>query len=181
MAIFFNKRVLTEKVSKMFDLIGNYAGLLDRIVFITNEHTVLLYEDNDTKCVVVLTFFPLDLYENNNFIKLGDFYKSARENFLDYEGIAFNKFVTSNFREILTSDINDDKIWLVIEKLCQLGSLTKEGIVSFLNGEKDEFDAIGEIQSKTSAIQKEIKENSFLIKNSMFLDKHGSNVRVIND
>ena len=184
MAIFFSKRVLTEKVSKVSEIIKG-SPFEKYIISITNEHLVLFYDEFETKCIVVWTVIPPYCFDKNEEIqKMNDFYSSTRISSIDFDGIALTNgtnFITSGFMEILTGDINDDRIWLVTEDLCKMGSLIKGYLIQYIKGYMELPELIESIKENGTykLLSEEIHDNSVKLTNSIFWKKYG-NVRVIN-
>lgn len=154
-------------------------------ISVTNEHIVLLYDEQETKCLVVWTIIPTYCFDKNEEIaKMNEFYSSARISSINYDGIALtngSNFITSGFREISTGDINDDKIWLVSENLCKIGSLIRGYVMQYIKGDMNISELIESIKENHTykLLSDEINDNSVKLTNSIFWKKYG-NVRVIN-
>lgn len=184
-AIFFSKRVLTEKVSKISKLMED-TPFYKYAISVTNEHLVLLYDEYETKCIVVWTIIPTYFFDKNEEInKMNEFYSNARISAIDFDGIALtngSNFITSGFIEILTGDINDDRVWLVSENLCKIGSLIRGYVMQYIKGDMNMVELIESIKENHTykLLSGEIHDNSVKLTNSIFWKKYG-NVRIIND
>ncbi len=173
MAIFFQKRVLTEKISKMFKRIG-IEIIAKEIIMVTNKHAVLFYDNYETQCAVVLTFLEEDASTEFNNAKATTFYVESSKANIDYGGLMLcnqNNFVSSGFREFLTNNINDDSVWLVIDKLCQYGSIISENLSKHLANEISLKELKENINNNGLEYMELINKNSYRITNNMFWDK----------
>lgn len=174
MAILIKKRVLIEKTSKMFDRVG-VKLFIDKIIFVTNNHAVLFYDTYDTKCFVVFTFFNIDCNLEHNNQKAVKFYQYTNKKQIDYGGMTFcngYNFITSGFREVLINDINDDRIWLLIESLCEYGTILSKGIYELLDDKITTKKLGSSIKKENKELLSIINNNSVKLTNRIFWEKY---------
>lgn len=174
MTILIKKKVLIEKTSKMFQKIG-VDLFTDKIIFVTNNHAVLFYDGYETKCFLVLTFLKDDCSGDINNKKAIRFYEYAIKKQIDYGGMTFcngHNFITSGFREVLTNNMDDDKVWLVIESLCEYGTYLSNNISEFINN-KISIQKLGSsIKKDNTELLSIINNNSVKLTNRIFWEKY---------
>jgi hypothetical protein len=94
---------------------------------------------------------------------------------IDYGGMTFcnnNNFITSGFREVLTNNMNDDNIWLVIDNLCDYGTILSEGVSKYLNNKISLKKLISLLKEENTNLLSSINKNSVKLTNSIFWEKY---------
>lgn len=167
MPIVIKKRVLTEKVSKMFDYVG-IEHFLGKCIATTNEHFVTLIESERYILLNVLTYVPINLWKDEYHQKTIDFYHSSKKNnFKNYEGITYcnqNNFINSGFIKIPHTNIQRDKAWLVIDNLYDIGSIIKSYLSNYLlNDIANEKKMFKELKKQTKRISNILNKNCIIM------------------
>jgi len=174
MPMFIKKRVLTEKISKMFDYVGAQI-FVGKCIAVTNEHFVTLIRGEKSICITVWTHIPIDLWETENHEKANKFYESAKKNDFNHQGIIYcgpSNFVNSGFVEIDCKNISKNKVWLVIDMLYDLGSITKNYISHYMTeSDIDEEKMFDNLKEQTKKLFSDLKENSYTMNHTEFFDR----------
>ena len=172
--MFIKKRVLTEKTSKMFDYVGAQI-FVGKCISVTNEHFVTLIKGKESICVTVWTHIPIDLWTDKNHEKISKFYESSKENKFNHQGIIYcgsNNFVNSGFVEIDCKNISNNKAWLVIDILYDLGSIIKNYISNYMTEtDVDDKKMFDNLKERTKKLFNNLYENSKIMDNTEFFDK----------
>lgn len=147
----------------------------EKIILVTNNHAVLFYDGYETKCFVVFTYLKDDCSNDKNNKKAVNFYNYAMKNEIDYGGMTFcngHNFITSGFREVLTDSMDDDKVWLSIESLCEYGTILSKGIYKLLNDEITIKKLGSSLKKENSNLLSIINNNSVKLTNRIFWEKY---------
>ncbi len=174
MAILTKKIVLTEKTSKMYERIKveDFTGI---IIYVTNNHAVLFYGGDDTKLFTVLTYVQPNCYNGLENIKATKFYDYGKKRGIDFDGLMYcgeNNFITSGFREVNASDMDEDVIWLVLEKLCEYGSLISTNFSKYIENEMDLKELTFKIKNNSEDCLSILNSNSIRVSNREFWEKY---------
>lgn len=174
MPIFIKKRVLTEKISKMF----NYADsdiFSGKSIAVTNEHFTTMIKGKNSICLTVWTHVPINLLENDAHEKASEFYKLCNKNNIKHQGIIYcgkHNFINSGFINIECKTIFNNKTWIVIDALYDLGSILKKYISEFvlddIRNNKIFFD---NLEQQTKKIYNVLNENCEILNHGEFFKK----------
>lgn len=174
MTILTKKIVLTEKISKMFERI-NVEDFNNIIIYATNNHAVLFYGGDETKCFNVLTYVKSNCYDGLNNLKAVNFYDYGKKRGIDFDGLMYcggNNFVTSGFREVFANDMDEDVIWIVLEKLCEYGSLISENFSEYIENKMSLKELTINIKNDSYNCLNIINNNSVRLTNRIFWEKY---------
>lgn len=180
--MFIKKRVLTEKTSKMFNCVGAQI-FIGKCIAVTNEHFVTLIRGDKSICVTVWTHIPIDLWNTENHEKSNKFYELAKKNNFNHQGIIYcgsSNFVNSGFVEIDCKNISNNKAWLVIDILYDLGSIIKSYIHNYITDTSlDEEKMFKNLKEQTKKLISELDKNSYIMDHTEFFEKF--KYRIYND
>lgn len=174
MAILTKKIVLTEKTSKMYERI-KVEDFNSIIIYVTNNHAVLFYGGEETKCFNILTYVKPSCYDGLENLKAVNFYDYGKKRGVDFDGLMYcgeNNFISSGFREVFANDMNEDIIWLVLEKLCEYGSLLSKNLTEYIENKMDLKELILQIKNNSSDCLNIINNNSVRLSNRIFWEKY---------
>jgi len=174
MTMFIKKRVLTEKTSKMFNYVGAQI-FVGKCIAVTNEHFVTLIRGENSICITVWTHIPIDLWDDENHKKADVFYELAKKNNFNHQGIIYcgsSNFVNSGFVEINCKNISNNKVWLVIDMLYDLGSIIKNYISHYMNEHiVDDEEMFKNIKEQTDKLFNDLEKNSKIMDHTEFFDR----------
>lgn len=174
MAILTKKIVLTEKTSKMYERI-KVEDFNSIIIYVTNNHAVLFYGGYDTKCFNVLTYVKPSCYNGVENRKAVNFYDYAKKRGVDFDGLMYcgeNNFITSGFREVIANDMDEDIIWLVLEQLCDYGSLISKHFTKYIENKIELKELTFKIKSDSKDCLTILNNNSVRLSNRNFWEKY---------
>lgn len=174
MTILTRKIVLTEKTSKMYKRI-NVEDFNSIIIYVTNNHAVLFYGGDDTKCFNVLTYVKPNCYDGLENLKAVNFYDYGKKRGIDFDGLMYcggNNFITSGFREVTANDMNEDVIWLVLEQLCDYGNLISKYFTEYIENKKDLKELTFNIKNNSEKCLSILNNHSVRLSNRNFWEKY---------
>ena len=159
----------------MFDHVGAQI-FVGKCIAVTNEHFVTLISGYSSICITVWTHIPIDLWEDVNHKKIDEFYKLSQKNNFNHQGIIYcgaNNFVNSGFVEIKCKNITDNKAWLVMDVLYDLGSIIKSYISYYMEESNvDTTKMFDDLKEQTKKLFDDISKHSKIMDHTEFFEKY---------